>query len=768
MSGNALQSLVIENLRGSVTPFTLTFEKGKTLTIIYGENGSGKSTICDALEFMARGTVGSLEGRGLGGTLPYWPALGKSKEQMVVQLNTAGGSLRASVKKSKVVCSPDTERPVLEILRRSQILKLVEAEPAKRYGEISRFINVSGVEASEASLKSLVDAVKQDQARKIERLQGSKDALEPLWRAAGSPAPDAATWARQEATRDFSAYEQESAALAALEDAFLRLSQHAGAWTSAQQKLSNAQDRLRTAEDALKSSLTGVNEMAGDIIDILEAARPFLSKTPEPAQCPLCESSQAVSKLGQRVDDRIESFRSLMTAKRADQDARRGLEIASHEPERVRESYARDIERFKLALHAKEWSERVGLPSQNCPDEMSGFDAWYEANKELVAGWRALSTERAEERNASIKIRGVLKAYEENLASPQDLEPLILRLENALDLVREERRAFSDGVLANIADDVGRLYEMVHPGEGLQKISLQLDAGKRASLELGAEFCGMAGVPPQAYFSESHLDTLGLCVFLALAKMEDPSSTILVIDDVLASVDEPHVERLIELLSQETRCFRHCLITTHYRPWKEKYRWGWLKNGSCQFVELGCWSKETGLRQQRSVSEQQRLERLLNESEPDVQAICSKAGVLLEATLDFITQLYQCKVPRRVEGRYTLGELLPSVSKKLRAALRVEILCTEGSELQYTSRALGGLIDDIERIAQARNVFGAHFNQLSFELLESDAIGFSKKVLELSQLLIDEENGWPRNKKSGSYWATAGETRRLHPLDQPG
>ena len=62
---------------------------------------------------------------------------------------------------------------------------------------------------------------------------------------------------------------------------------------------------------------------------------------------------------------------------------------------------------------------------------------------------------------------------------------------------------------------------------------------------------------------------------------------------------------------------------------------------------------------------------------------------------------------------------------------------------------------------------GCHFNQLSFELLDSDAINFGTEVLALADALIDHEVGWPKNGKSGSYWATAGETRRLHPYKKP-
>jgi hypothetical protein len=109
------------------------------------------------------------------------------------------------------------------------------------------------------------------------------------------------------------------------------------------------------------------------------------------------------------------------------------------------------------------------------------------------------------------------------------------------------------------------------------------------------------------------------------------------------------------------------------------------------------------------------------------------------------------------------------LNKKLRDSLKVEVLSgTDASGVPlYKTINLAPILEELTRIAQARNVFGAHFNALSFELLEGDAIGFAQQVLLLMDALTDPDAGWPKNSKSGSYWATAGETRRLHPLQQP-
>jgi DNA repair exonuclease SbcCD ATPase subunit len=105
MSTNSLVSIQIENLRGSVTPFKLTFETNKKLTIIYGENGTGKSTVSDAFDFLGNGNVGSLDRRGLGVTQKFWPSIGKTAAEVKVTLETQAGPCSVSFGKNDIVVS---------------------------------------------------------------------------------------------------------------------------------------------------------------------------------------------------------------------------------------------------------------------------------------------------------------------------------------------------------------------------------------------------------------------------------------------------------------------------------------------------------------------------------------------------------------------------------------------------------------------------------------------------------------------------------------
>lgn len=769
MNAAGLKKLTIEHLRGSVAPFSLPFEKSKKLTVVYGENGTGKSTVCDAFDFLGKGKVGSLENRGLGRPNKYWPSVGKKPTDVSVTLETFdNASCRASIVKSDVVVNPAASRPRVEVLRRSQILALVEAEPADRYAAISRFIDVSGIETSEAALRGLIRDLTQNRDVAVARVQENQDAIRQFWESAGKPGADPLAWAEAESRRDPNASDAEVTALVTLQAAYSKLLDYPSRLKATDQTVAGAKDSAAAAQQKAQECVQTIAADASEMVGVLEAARAYLHNHPSPAVCPLCESAEKVQGLGERISQRLASFEALQTAQAQTRAAETGIQRTEQQLEVLRENAKKHANDFETARAAFTWSADVPMPATPAPQDIGALKSWLTASAHLPAEWKKAETARQDKKQFVGALKRALKTYEENVQAQKDLDILLPRLTRALEIVTEERRKFSDDILAKIAGEVGRIYELVHPGEGLNKISLELDRKKRASLEIGASFCGEMNAPPQAYFSDSHLDTLGLCVFLALGALDGPENTILVLDDVLASVDEPHVERLIEMLYSEAIKFRHCLITTHYRPWKQKLRWGWLKNGQCQFIELSKWTNAHGMTLIRSIPDVERLRLLMEETPPDPQLVCAKAGVILEAALDFLTLLYECSVPRRASGLHTLGDLLPSIDKKLRNALQVEVRVTDASGApSYQAKSLGPILDELIRIAQARNVFGCHFNALSFELLESDALCFGQNVLELIESIADPDVGWPKNDKSGKYWANSGETRRLHPLQQP-
>ncbi len=769
MSTPGLRQITIENLRGAVVPFTLPFEKTKKLTVIYGENATGKSTICDAFELLGKGNVGSLDNRGLGHAGKFWPSVGKNAGDVSVTLETTDNAkCCARIATGGVTVTPPTPRPRVEVLRRRQILALIEATEGKRYDEIRRFIDVSGVEASEGALNQLIKGLNATRDIAAARISENQDTLNTHWTAAGQPGVDALTWATTEAKRDQSALDKEGTALNGLQAAYAHLIDYPAQLTATTSAQSTATTNADAALAAAKKCAQLIAADAGEMIGILEAAQEYLQRHPTPIICPLCESADKVTALTQRIPQRIAEFATLQAAQNQVKATKIALQRADAQLDTLKTNAKRHAEAFEQTRNAFTWPTDIPLPQSPAPADITALTAWLTKTSALPTKWRMAETTRLDKKQFLCTLKAALKTYNENVKTQKELDVLLPNLNRTLRIVMEERQTFTNQLLGTIATEVGRMYELVHPGEGLSKISLQLDPKKRASLGIGATFGSLKDTPPQAYFSDSHLDTLGLCIFLALSEREAPDAKILVLDDVLASMDEPHVHRLVEMLYAEAVKFQHCMITTHYRPWREKYRWGWLANAECQFVDLVRWTPTEGITHTKSVPDLARLRTLLGEKPPNAQEICSKAGVMFEAALEFLTLLYECAVPRKPAGKYTVGDLLPAVDAKLRAALLVDCATSAPSGIvTYIQKPIGPILDDLAKICQLRNVFGCHFNDISFTLLDADALTFGKKVLELIETLADPDAGWPRNDKSGNYWATAKETRRLHPLKKP-
>jgi hypothetical protein len=144
------------------------------------------------------------------------------------------------------------------------------------------------------------------------------------------------------------------------------------------------------------------------------------------------------------------------------------------------------------------------------------------------------------------------------------------------------------------------------------------------------------------------------------------------------------------------------------------------------------------------------------------QAVASQAGILLESLLDYLTKMYQCRLPRKPDPFYTLGELLNGWNTKLRKSLEIEK--SNGNSID-----LAPLITAVEEKIWIRNQVGAHFNPPGMDIADNDIKQMGKDTIAFANALICEECGQvPDNKKSGSYWECHCGKTRLHPLTMPG
>ncbi|MFO7695647.1 MAG: hypothetical protein R6X16_00630, partial [Anaerolineae bacterium] len=343
-------------------------------------------------------------------------------------------------------------------------------------------------------------------------------------------------------------------------------------------------------------------------------------------------------------------------------------------------------------------------------------------------------------------------------------------LRRAHDIVHEKRVAFTQGILDAIQQEANRLFQAIHPGENMGLEQLKMEEERRGSVSQTGTFHGHGSIPPQAIFSESHLDTLGFCVWLATAKREVPEETILLIDDIFSSVDATHLGRLMELLQREAPNFMQVIMATHFR-----LCWDRCQNAQgTQRVHLGRWDATNGIFPQNMPRVLAELRARVGEAVLDRQAISSKAGILLESTLDDLTLLYACSLPRR--NVYTLGTLLNG-SSKLFAKHRLTVMvnanwrATSHQPEAWQDTAASAAYDTVNRLQFIRNQVGCHFSAPGTEIPDSEVRDFGTATIALVEALTCPNCGMlaTRPSNDGTYLrcSCSRRTIRMTPVAIP-
>jgi hypothetical protein len=269
------------------------------------------------------------------------------------------------------------------------------------------------------------------------------------------------------------------------------------------------------------------------------------------------------------------------------------------------------------------------------------------------------------------------------------------------------------------------------------------------------------------------LDTLGLCLFIALEKRNSPAQTILFLDDAIASVDEAHMSRLYEMIVAQAAHFKHVFISSHYQPLRFKFKWGQLTKQNIDFIEFSKWSLDQGIALNRGTApEIERLKAHLAQAE-DAQIIASKSGIVLEYILDFLTGIYRCRLPRHpgAEQRWSLGDYksgLESNKKKLLDALECQHVDEAGSVV--ATHQLKPILTKIFTQLELRNALGAHYKEMAGQFDDiAEAVQLGQSTVELVDALCDADLQLPESNKNGRSWVNKGGkiTRHLYPLQQP-
>jgi len=124
-------------------------------------------------------------------------------------------------------------------------------------------------------------------------------------------------------------------------------------------------------------------------------------------------------------------------------------------------------------------------------------------------------------------------------------------------------------VFINIfSKEINEYYQYTHPGEKMENIEIKITEkeDELTGITIEFQFFDKRVSPPQKYLSESHLNSLGIALFLTSVKAFNKENHFFILDDIISSFDSNHRKRLSDLLMEKFSDYQ-IFVMTHEKNW---------------------------------------------------------------------------------------------------------------------------------------------------------------------------------------------------------
>lgn len=705
MKLDSLRVVAFRGLRDEQIPFG-----GKSL-LLYGENGTGKSSVVDALEFLATGSVGHLDDSQATSTRRHAPHVALPAATLSVAAHFRGFEDPCRRAADGTLSGPHSARAFVEllgrsniILRRAQLLKFIATQDAPRYQQLSALIGADALDAVELKWKEAADAAEASRERHAVACTQLRQQLEAVL----GPLPTLSERALLErANARLGALREPP--LESLADAEARRqSVIAGSGQRAQAERAVAlkarlttleQVRLATADllgcaafwddtHALQSEIGTL--VQSRLLAVWRSARELLVSHPQ-SDCPVCEQPINPGDLSRSLAARISASEAIAARIAVLTSAKNhitatlqsaGQASAGLVTQLLSEDRAESAQGLKhFADSCASWTDRFRAPVSEI--DIGSFARFaHETGLSAVSAHVTAETARAEEELTLLTAseaddRIVMVA--DVLGRVSSVAPSLLASSQALGaqavsartlqqvhshLVSARKRRVQQ-VYDTLEADITAFYQAIHPDEPYGAVKLIVSPTRRGSAAIRTSFACVEDVDPRAYNSEAHLDSLGLCIFLAFVKHFSGGVPMLVLDDVVSSVDAAHRTRICRLLLTRFADYQ-LIVTTHDALWFEEFIHiaRALRYSALAPLRITSWSLEDGPRWAPWVDRWSDMR--TKAAADDKQGAASLARHALEGLLFKLAVNLQASIVLRADGRYDVGSLLEPVLARAR------------------------------------------------------------------------------------------------------
>jgi AAA domain len=535
--------ITVRAFRGVPNELTIELPDGRSLVAL-GDNGTGKSTIADALEFYFTGQIRFLarEGRAI---VQHQSA---DPDDAFVEIETTGALGGHATRSDFVSAARSVGTRESFLLSGRTLAEFVDKTKNEKWRHLFEILGLETVDHLRRDLQQARNSLEGDRAR----VQGGRESAVLALRGRCSEVTETGLLAAIKVSSRRAGVDPPSSLEAALQqDWAAAMSARSGAVRLATEfqmvvEQIGAPPSLPSVAllRAWNRTVASIQGAAISRVRLLEAAREHLERTQSLETCPVCGQAVEQAILRKRISDALEELRS---SSQALESARRTLgkfiNGVSSATEHRRAIVAR-ASRLGVQLPAvpgglasildlaKERATEVDL--DEVETEVRRLTDWDSVAVKLTReGAPTITPQDADVVNLVLLVnqgKDWLQA-----------EAALRQADRALDLAsrmyegyESRMNEFLTAVLSRISWRVASIYARLHPEESVQNISVETWGEK--GVELAVEFHGMRQRPPHGVLSESHLNSLGIALFLAMAETFNEHLHFLVLDDVVNSL----------------------------------------------------------------------------------------------------------------------------------------------------------------------------------------------------------------------------------------
>jgi len=586
---------------------------GKNL-LLREENGTGKSSIVEAIELFFTGKISHLEGiRGLS-LQRHGPHVNYDANDVNVGLTFNPGSVSLNRTFESSFSPPEQFKEYFEItqkgifiLRRSQILTFIMSNPADRFRAIGSIIGIEPLDAIELEMMRVRDNLKGEIDSKEDKINELISNLSTIIEKDISKVEDillALNEMLQEANlplikslKDVDKHAEEMLKTVKKAESIDRIGVLNEVFEITKTKLISREiiGELNDFNNKVKNLLQEDIRLELSVADLLESGRKVIEEK-EMDICPLCEQRIDRESLIIKIDNRLRTLRNL--SKKASEVRTMYVPLINkfNEITDKVDAIISKIESFpQLAEEKRRSIEKIAFLKEFAPHitsaknlkDMIPVQVFDKQKNEINGVWTSISKKCNQVLDTigltedEKKVLDVVRLIEQTRSKTTELSKTQAELkicQYRFDLAEKIFSTFSEtkktkiqGIYNSIQGNIQSFYSSLHPNELHKNIELTVALGRRASTELRMESFGREGEDPRALTSEGHLDSLGLCIFLGFVKKFNKGCSLIVLDDIVCTVDAKHRENICKLLFEGFRD-QQLIITTQDEVWYEQLR----------------------------------------------------------------------------------------------------------------------------------------------------------------------------------------------------